>query len=125
MYKVKVRDEIPKKAQLVVECDYTPKEVISSNYTIEEITATLKKIGKHTIDDELNCGGCGYSSCRELAVALLDGVAEPSMCVSYMRKIAMRKAAAMLRCMPAAIVMVDNKMNIIEANDSFYEDVYR
>ena len=119
MYKVKVRDEIPKKAQLVVECDYTPKEVISSNYTIEEITATLKKIGKHTIDDELNCGGCGYSSCRELAVALLDGVAEPSMCVSYMRKIAMRKAAAMLRCMPAAIVMVDNKMNIIEANDSF------
>ena len=119
MYKVKVRDEIPKKAQLVVECDYTPKEVISSNYTIEEITATLKKIGKHTIDDELNCGGCGYSSCRELAVALLDGVAEPSMCISYMRKIAMRKAAAMLRCMPAAIVMVDNKMNIIEANDSF------
>lgn len=119
MYKVKVRDEIPKKAQLVVECDYTPKEVISSNYTIKEITATLKKIGKHTIDDELNCGGCGYSSCRELAVALLDGVAEPSMCVSYMRKIAMRKAAAMLRCMPAAIVMVDNKMNIIEANDSF------
>ena len=31
----------------------------------------------------------------------------------------MRKAAAMLRCMPAAIVMVDNNMNIIEANDSF------
>ena len=36
-----------------------------------------------------------------------------------MRKIVMRKAAAMLRCMPAAIVMVDNNMNIIEANDSF------
>ena len=66
-----------------------------------------------------NCGGCGYSSCRELAVALLDGVAEPSMCISYMRKIAMRKAAAMLRCMPAAIVMVDRNMEIIEANDSF------
>ena len=31
----------------------------------------------------------------------------------------MRKAAAMLRCMPAAIVMVDNNMNILEANDSF------
>jgi sensor histidine kinase regulating citrate/malate metabolism len=56
-----------------------------------------------------------------LAVALLDGVAESSMCISYMRKIAMRKAAAMLRCMPSAIVMVDDNMNIIEANDSFMQ----
>ena len=119
MYKVKVRDEIPKEAQTIVECDYSPKGVETSNYSLEEIQKTLKKIGKHTEEDELNCGGCGYSSCRELAVALLDGVAESTMCISYMRKIAMRKAAAMLRCMPAAIVMVDNNMNIIEANDSF------
>ena len=119
MYKVKVRDEIPKEPQTVVECNYTPKGVVESKYSLEEIQKTLKKIGKHTAEDELNCGGCGYSSCRELAVALLDGVAEPSMCISYMRKIAMRKAAAMLRCMPAAIVMVDRNMEIIEANDSF------
>ncbi len=119
MQKVKVRDVIPTEPQLVVECDYSPKEIATSKYSLEEITQTLKKIGKHTEEDELNCGGCGYNTCRELAVALLDGVAEPSMCVSYMRKIAMRKAAAMLRCMPAAIVMVDNNMNILEANDSF------
>lgn len=67
----------------------------------------------------MNCGGCGYATCRDLAKALLDGDAEPSMCVSYMRKIAMRKAAALVRCMPAAVVMVDSNMNIIEANDSF------
>ena len=54
-----------------------------------------------------------------MAVALLNGDAETSMCVSYMRKIAVRKAAAMIRCMPAAVVMVDNNMNILEANDSF------
>ena len=83
------------------------------------ILKTLKRIGKHTVDDELNCGGCGYATCRDLAKALLDGDAEPSMCVSYMRKIAVRKAAAMIRCMPAAVVMVDNNMNILEANDSF------
>ena len=119
MYKVKVRNEIPKEPQTVVECDYSPKGVVESKYSLEDIQKTLKKIGKHTAEDELNCGGCGYSSCRELAVALLDGVAEPSMCISYMRKIAMRKAAAMIRCMPAAIVMVDHNMEIIEANDSF------
>ncbi len=119
MYKVKVRDEIPTEPKLVVECDYSPKAIAQSKYTMEDIQKTLKKIGKHSVEDELNCGGCGYSSCRELAVALLDGVAESSMCISYMRKIAMRKAAAMLRCMPSAIVMVDNNMNILEANDSF------
>ena len=119
MFKVKSRDEIPQKAQTVVECDYAPKTVAKSKYTLEEIQTALKRIGKHSEEDELNCGGCGYSSCRELAVALLDGVAETSMCVSYMRKIAMRKAAAMLRCMPSAIVMVDNSMHILEANDSF------
>lgn len=119
MQKVKIRTEIPTEPQVVVDCDYSPKEIVTSKYTFDEITQTLKKIGKHSEEDELNCGGCGYSSCRELAVALLDGVAESSMCISYMRKIAMRKAAAMLRCMPAAIVMVDNNMNILEANDSF------
>lgn len=117
--KVKNRPIIPKKPEFVVDYNYEPAGIPESRYSLEEITHTLKKIGKHTVDDELNCGGCGYSSCRELAVALLDGVAEPSMCVSYMRKIAMRKAAAMLRCMPAAIVMVDNNMNILEANDNF------
>jgi PAS domain-containing protein len=117
--KVQDRAEIPTTPEYVVDYEYTPEAFVESKYSLEEITKTLKKIGKHTEEDELNCGGCGYSSCRELAVALLDGVAESSMCVSYMRKIAMRKAAAMLRCMPAAIVMVDNNMNILEANDSF------
>ena len=41
------------------------------------------------------------------------------MCVSYMRKIAVRKAAAMLRCMPSAVVIVDSNMEIVEANDAF------
>ena len=119
MNKVKIRNEIPKKASTIVKCNYNPNAVVTSKYTLDEIQSALKKIGKHTEEDELNCGGCGYSSCRELAVALLDGVAETSMCVSYMRKIAMRKAAAMLRCMPSAIVMVDNNMHILEANESF------
>ena len=117
--KEKKRDKIPDEPKVVVNYDIQPKKVVHSDYPLEDILATLKKIGKHTVDDELNCGGCGYATCRDLAKALLDGDAEPSMCVSYMRKIAMRKAAAMIRCMPAAVVMVDNNMNILEANDSF------
>ncbi len=116
---VKNRDSIPKQASTVVDYKMKPCKVVTKEYPLEDILQTLKKLGKHTVDDELNCGGCGYATCRDLAKALLDGDAETSMCVSYMRKIAMRKAAAMIRCMPAAVVMVDNKMNILEANDSF------
>ncbi len=117
--KEKKRDAIPTEPKTVVDYKIESKEVTNSKYPLEDILKTLKKIGKHSVDDELNCGGCGYSTCREMAVALLNGDAETSMCVSYMRKIAVRKAAAMIRCMPAAVVMVDNNMNILEANDSF------
>lgn len=117
--KEKKRDSIPEQPKTVVDYSIEPKKIVNNDYPLEEILKTLKKLGKHTIDDELNCGGCGYATCRDLAKALLDGDAETSMCVSYMRKIAMRKAAAMIRCMPSAIVMVDNDLNILEANDSF------
>lgn len=117
--KIKYRDEIPTIAETVFEKEYTSKPVVEDDVKFADITNALKKIGKHTPDDELNCGGCGYSTCRDMAKALVKEDAEPSMCVSYMRKIAMRKAAAMLRCMPSAIVMVDKDLNVIEANDAF------
>ncbi len=117
--KVNYREKIPKNAKVVVDMEYKSEAIESLNYPLDEILKAMKKIGKHSEDDELNCGGCGYSTCRELAKALIAGDAEPSMCVSYMRKIAMRKAAAMLRCMPSATVMVDNDLRVVEANDAF------
>ncbi len=53
--------------------------------TEEEIRAILVQIGKHTIEDESNCGGCGYPSCRDKAIATYRGLAELEMCVPYMR----------------------------------------
>ncbi len=117
--KVQYRDDIPKTADVVFEHEYFQQPIVEDEITFEEMTKVMKKIGKHSPDDEFNCGGCGYSTCKDMARALINKVAEPSMCVSYMRKIAMRKAAAMLRCMPSAIVMVDDELNIVEANDAF------
>ena len=115
----KYRDEVPKEPRKVVSQEYLPAPVEKVEYPIEQITKALRKISKHSEEDELNCSGCGYASCREFVNALISGDAEPSQCVSYMRKIAVRKAAAMLRCMPSAVVIVDSNMEIVEANDSF------
>ena len=115
----KYRNPVPKDARTVVEMEYEPNPIINPEYSLEEISSALKKISKHTIEDELNCSGCGYASCREFVNALIAHDAEPSMCVSYMRKIAVRKAAAMLRCMPSAVVIVNSSMEIVETNDAF------
>jgi len=115
----KYRKDVPKEPKKVVEMEYIPEPVERIEYSIEQITNALKRISKHTEEDELNCSGCGYSSCREFVNALIAGDAESSQCVSYMRKIAVRKAAAMLRCMPSAVVIVDSNMEIVETNDSF------
>lgn len=113
------RDNVPKEPRKVVGMEYVPEPIEKVEYSIEQVTKALRKISKHSEEDELNCSGCGYASCREFVNALIAGDAEPSQCVSYMRKIAVRKAAAMLRCMPSAVVIVDSNMEIVEANDSF------
>ena len=86
-----------------------------------EIQKALRRLGKSTPEDELNCGGCGYDTCRNLARALLEGRAETSMCVSYMRKLAMNKANALIRAMPSGFVIVDENLEIVECNRRFAE----
>ena len=49
----------------------------------EEVSLILAKMGKSTPEDELNCGACGYDTCREHAVAIFKGLAESEMCLPY------------------------------------------
>lgn len=83
------------------------------------IKEALTMIGKYSDKDEINCGGCGYNSCREFAEAYLEDRSEPNMCVSYMRKIAQDKSSALLRKIPSGVVIVNDDLKIIEANQSF------
>ncbi len=115
----KSRPVIPKEPETVVNMEYLANAAPDKKYSVEELRKALKRIGKNSIEDELNCGGCGYSSCREMGYALLRNEAEPSQCASYMRQIAHRKADALLRCMPSAMVMVDKDLKIAEANNAF------
>ncbi len=79
----------------------------------------LARIGKTTPADELDCGGCGYDTCRGFATAMAQDRAEPSRCVSYTRHLAQSKAAALMQRMPAAAVLVDGNLAIVEANQRF------
>lgn len=50
----------------------------------KNIKNILASIDKYSTDDELNCGACGYESCREKAVAVHQGIAEVEMCIPYL-----------------------------------------
>ena len=90
-----------------------------SSHSEEEITTALESVGKHKVTDELNCGGCGYNSCREFAAAMLEGKAEPSMCLSYLRNISQKTSNALIKYIPASVVIVDSNLQILECNRHF------
>ena len=48
-----------------------------------EVKALLARLGKLRPEDELNCGACGYDTCREHAIAIYEGLAESEMCLPY------------------------------------------
>ncbi len=102
-----------------IRLNYASDTVAEPEFSESDIKKVLAKIGKYTQEDELNCGGCGYDTCRNFARALLDGKAEPEMCVSHMKQQAQRKANALIRCIPSPIVIADAKLNIMEYNDEF------
>ncbi len=89
------------------------------DFSEESIKKTLIELGKLTKADELNCGGCGYSTCRDMAIAYLGGMAEAEMCVTKMRKEAESKVDVLLRTIPNGIVIVDSDLKIADCNTRF------
>lgn len=91
----------------------------NADYSEAQITEALARLGKTTPEDELNCGGCGYATCRDMAKALLAGLSETEMCVTKMRKDAETKVDILLSTIPHGIVIVDSNLEIAECNKIF------
>ena len=82
----------------------------------ETIRSILRKIGKETPDQELNCGFCGYPSCREKAIAVYQNKAQLYMCLPYMSEMSQSMSNVILGKTPNIIIAVDSEMKILEFN---------
>ena len=80
----------------------------------DEIREILAKTGKHCAEDELNCGACGYASCREKAIAVFQGKAELEMCIPYLTSRAESMANLILNESPNAVIIADASQQILE-----------
>jgi iron only hydrogenase large subunit-like protein len=111
--------KLPRKLAVGIDQHYSASPVARNEYSEQQMQEALRTVGKYSAEDELNCGGCGYDSCRDFAHALIAHNAERMMCATYTRKLAQKKANALLKKMPSAVVIVDEDLKIIECNLNF------
>lgn len=91
-------------------------EIVKKLASEDDIKEILKKMGKYTKEDELNCGGCGYNTCREKAQAVFEGMSESSLCLPYIRNKAESLKNLIFEASPNAIFIIDEDMNVLECN---------
>ena len=81
-----------------------------------EITEVLHQMGKNKPSDELNCGSCGYDTCREKAIAICQGKAEISMCLPYLKDKAENFSDTITRNTPNGLVVLNDKLEVQQIN---------
>lgn len=81
-----------------------------------EIAEIMKKMGKNRPEDELNCGSCGYNTCREKAIAIYHGKAEISMCLPYLKEKAESFSDAIVNNTPNGLIVLNEKLEVQQIN---------
>ena len=84
----------------------------------EQIRAILEQTGKYTPEQELNCGSCGYNSCREKAIAVFQGKADINMCLPFFRERAENISNTILANSPNAIFAADSDWFVQDMNQT-------
>ena len=83
-----------------------------------EIMAVMRQMGKFRPSDELNCGSCGYNSCRDKAIAICQGKAEISMCLPFLKDKAESFSDTIVRNTPNGLIVLNENLEVQQINDA-------
>lgn len=108
--------EQPKAVELKKQFEYIEHKLQQPTET--EIMNVLRQMGKTKPSDELNCGSCGYNTCREKAVAIFQGKADASMCLPYLKNKAESFSDAIVKNSPNGIVVLNENLEVQQINES-------
>ena len=109
-FEVEQPDELTlQKKFTVIERELQPPEE-------SEIREILRQMGKTKPSDELNCGSCGYNTCREKAIAICHGKAEISMCLPYLKDKAENFSDTIVRNTPNGLIVLNEKLEVQQIN---------
>lgn len=108
------------------EIEQPSTEFLSTMYDVEtpkvktpsedEIRSILLRMGKKSAEDEYNCGSCGYSTCREKAIAVAQGKAYIEMCLPYLKVKAEKFSNIVTTNMPTGLLILNNSLEIQQIN---------
>ncbi|MDR1070755.1 MAG: PAS domain-containing protein, partial [Gracilibacteraceae bacterium] len=98
---------------------FTAREDFFPAVTENQINKALERTGKLDPASRLNCGACGYKNCLDNARAVARGMAEPEMCMPYMRVLAQQRTDRIIETMPSGVMIVDGELNMIRMNPAF------
>ena len=83
-----------------------------------EIQSILRQMGKFKPSDELNCGSCGYNTCREKAIAIIQGKAEISMCLPYLKDKAESFSDNIVNNTPNGLIVLNENLEVQQINNA-------
>jgi len=83
-----------------------------------EIMTVLRQMGKFKTADELNCGSCGYNSCREKAIAIIQGKAEISMCLPFLKDKAESFSDTIVKNTPNGLIVLNENLEVQQINNA-------
>lgn len=107
---------VEKYAKEEIAAVYEPSELEAAQPSEAEIKAMLLKMNKLSKEDELNCGSCGYCTCREKAIAIIQGKAEISMCLPYMLSQMENLSDSVVANFPDAVLVLNDELEIQKIN---------
>ena len=91
------------------------EKVMPGEKEIEEI---LHKMGKNAPADELNCGSCGYDSCRGKAIAVYQGKADVSMCLPFLKEKAESFSDNIVNNTPNGLIVLNDDLEVQQINNA-------
>ena len=83
-----------------------------------EISNILRQMGKFKPSQELNCGSCGYNTCREKAIAIIQGKAEISMCLPFLKDKAESFSDTIVNNSPNGLIVLNEQLEVQQINDA-------
>jgi len=114
--KNKIKSYLPINKEVSIKREHQNKKMQLPEVPESAIRKILASIAKEKKEDEKECGGCGYSSCRDKAAAVYHGFAEKKMCIPYMKSRAESLSQIIVESSHNAIVVVNDQMEIQKFN---------
>ena len=100
--------ELKKHFEFIEQRSQTPSDM--------EIMNILRQMGKFKPSQELNCGSCGYNTCREKAIAIIQGKAEISMCLPFLKDKAESFSDIIVSNTPNGLIVLNEQLEVQQIN---------